>query len=72
MLRQETLVSHSALNQLSYIIGQAKKEVKVHLYYNSNEAIEKISQLSWVRKTVIEGLFQNEQIINRIQRYMYS
>ena len=41
-LQPETLISHCSLNQLTYLLGYKRKEVRLHIYYNTEQRVEKI------------------------------
>ena len=49
-MQPESLIGHSALNQLSYLLLQKKKEIKLHAYYNTDMYKDKINEMLFLRK----------------------
>jgi hypothetical protein len=65
-MQPESLVSHSALNQLSYFLIQLRNEVKLHTRFNTGLQNEKIQELLEIRALIMNSFKQTKSIEKRI------
>ena len=73
---EETMISQAALNQLSYILEMARREVRLKIQYGNPEVEEKIEAFVSMRRLIVDYLFTDEfgtiMIEKRIKNYIYA
>ena len=73
---EEAMISQAALNQLSYILEMARREVKLKIQYGNPEVEEKIEAFVSMRRLIVDYLFTDEfgtiMIEKRVKNYIYA
>lgn len=69
-MEPENLVSHSAINQISYLLLIKRKEVKVHQALQTTELNHKKREMIQFRKEILENFEDSSTIERRIHRYI--
>eukprot|EP00347_Sterkiella_histriomuscorum_P019578 403341095 len=65
----EYLVSHCALNQLTHLILQKRKEVKLHKFYNLPELYVKQRDLVQLRQKIVSHFQEQNAFDKRMKKY---
>ncbi len=65
-MEAESLVSHSSINQISYLLLIKRKEVKIHQVYQTGELIQKRKEMISFRKEILDHFEANQTIEKRI------
>ena len=55
----ELRICHCALNQLSYLISQKRKELRIHMHYTSPQYMEKCNDFLAIRRKILNFLFES-------------
>jgi hypothetical protein len=65
----ETLVSHCALNQITYLLSHKRRELRLHIYYNTEQKIEHCQELLGLRKALFRHFEEHKTVERRAQKY---
>lgn len=69
-INPEYLISHCALNQITYLLQQKRRELRLHIYYNSEQRAEKCGELLAMRKHIFAQFDTHKTIERRTQKYL--
>lgn len=70
LINTEYLISHCALNQITYLLQQKRRELRLHIYYNSDKRMEICSELVAMRKHIFSQFDTHKTIERRTQKYL--
>lgn len=59
---QETLISHCALNQLTFLLGQKRKELRVHIYYGTDQRVKVCKDLIDMRTCIFRSFDEDRSL----------
>ena len=69
-LTEEELISHAAINQLTYLLAYKRKEMRLHIYYNTDQRVEMCSDLVEMRKHIFSHFETHKTVERRVQKYL--
>lgn len=69
-LGEERLLSHCAINQLTYNLVLKRKELRVHIYFNTQEKRQICLDLLEMRRYVFKYFDEHKALERRLQRYL--
>lgn len=70
LINTEYLISHCALNQITYLLQQKRRELRLHIYYNSDKRMEICGELLAMRKHIFSQFDTHKTIERRTQKYL--
>ena len=69
-LQQESLISHCAINQLTYLLSHKRKELRLHIYYSTEQRVKLGQDLIDMRKVIFSNFDEHKSLEKRIQKYL--
>lgn len=69
MSASESLISHCALNQLTYLLSHKRRELRLHIYYNTEQKYEHCQELLSIRKALFKHFEDHKTLERRAQKY---